>query len=155
MTTRRLAATFAAWLLVSIGLWQSDADPSVIALAGIVAVAAAAGLAAFDLFRSTRSIRWPLPPGSTTSNDADDQRVPRTLGDVERAVRSRPTELESRLVALVDDRLHARHGIDRRVAPRAADDALTPALRGLVGGRRGRQAGRPDLETILSDIEAL
>ena len=155
MTRTRLLVTFAAWLVLSIALWQNDADPSVIALAGIVAVVAAVGLVAFDLLRAERSIRWPLPPSWDVSTDAHDQRIPSTLGDVDAAVRSDSAELRSRLVALVDDRLITDHGIDRGIAPRAADDALTPTLRDLVTGRRDRRAGHRDLDTILNDIEAL
>ncbi len=155
MTRRRIISTLIAWLLLSITLWLSDADPSVIALAGIVAVAAAIGLVVFDLGAAGQTILWPRPPESKPAGEPRTERIPRPLNDVHGAVRSQPTGLRRRLVALVDDRLVTRHGVDRRDAPAIADDVLTPALRKLVASSTGRIESIRELATIIDEIEAL
>jgi hypothetical protein len=155
VTRLRVISTLVAWLLLSIALWLSDADPSVFALAGIVAVAAAIGLVVFDLGTAGQTILWPRSPESKPARNRPaepgrrwrlqtdpksslavgelrTERIPRPLNDVYAAVRSHPTGLRARLVALVDDRLVTRHGVERRAAPASADDVLTPELRKLV-----------------------
>jgi len=155
MTRLRIISTLIAWLLVSIALWLSDADPSVIALAGIVAVAAAVGLVVFDLGTVGQTILWPRPPESRPAGEPRTERIPRPLNDLGWAVRSHPTGLRPRLIALVDDRLVTRHRVDRRAAPAIADDVLTPALRKLVESSTGRIASTRELAVMIDEIEAL
>jgi len=155
MTRLRIISTLIAWLLLSIALWLSDADPSVIALAGIVAVAAAIGLVVFDLGSAGQTIMWPRPPESKPAGDPPTERIPRPLIDLGWAVRSHPTGLRPRLIALVDDRLVTHHRVDRRDAPASADDVLTPALRKLVASSTGRIGSTREIAAMIDDIEAL
>ena len=85
----------------------------------------------------------------------DGPRIPWTLRDVDARVRSEPVELHRTLVDLIDDRLHAHHGIDRRSTPDAADRVLTPALRAVIEGRSRRVRDERTLWSILNDIEDL
>jgi hypothetical protein len=155
VTRLRVILTLVAWLLLSIALWLSDADPSVFALAGIVAVAAAIGLVVFDLGTAGQTIPWPRSPGSEPAGELPTERIPRPLDDVYAAVRSHPTGLRPRLIALVDDRLATRHGVERRAAPASADDVLTPALRKLVASSTGRIGSPRELAAIIDEIEEL
>ena len=154
MTRLRVLVTLVVWLLLSAALWLSDADPSVIALVGIVAVAATIGLVVFDLGTATQSVVWPSPPQPKPAGSSAEP-VPRPLNDVHGAVRAHPTGLRPRLVALVDDRLALHHGIDRRADPSRADAVLTPALRALVGSSSRRIRSSRELATIIDEIEAL
>jgi hypothetical protein len=155
MTRLRIISTLIAWLLLLIALWLSDADPSVIALAGIVAVASAMGLVVFDLGTAGQTILWPRPPESKPGGEPRTESIPRPLNDLGWAVRSHPTGLRPRLVALVDDLLVTRHRVDRRSAPAIADDVLTPALRKLVASSTGRVESTRKLAAVIDEIEAL
>ena len=155
MTTVRVLSSLTAWLLVSTALWLSDAQPSVIALAGIVAVVAVFALVVFDLGTAWQPIRWRRPPDSEAPGGPHAERIPRPLRDVDVAVRSHPDEMRPRLAALVEQRLLSRHGIDRRTAPAMADDVLTPALRELVTRPTGRIRGTMELKALIDEIEAL
>jgi len=155
MTRNRLLVIVGAWLVSWVALWLSDADPSAVALAGIVAVVAAAILAAVDLGRSARRIAWPLPPESSQPAAVAGERVPRTLHGIDAVVRSQPAELHRRLVDLVDDRISAHHDVDRRATPELADRLLSPALRRIVAAPPRRTPTERELWDILNDIEAL
>jgi hypothetical protein len=63
--------------------------------------------------------------------------------------------LRESLVSLVDDRLSAEHGIDRRTDPRAAGDVLGHELSRFVADPGGLRWRRRDLERIVARIEAL
>lgn len=153
MTRNRLLAIVGAWLLLWVALWLSNADPSAVALAGIVVVIAAAGLVAVDLGRTVQRVTWPLPPES--SQPLDNQRVPRTLHGIDAVVRAQPTELRQRLVDLIDDRIRTHHDIDRGTNPELADGLLTPALRRIVADPPRRPPTERELWGILNDIEEL
>ncbi|MGI9623508.1 MAG: hypothetical protein ACR2PK_11775 [Acidimicrobiales bacterium] len=155
MTRRRLIASVISWLALSIALWLSDAEPSVIALAGIVAVVAAIGIVVFDLGTTAQTLAWPPPAQSKPAGDVQTESIPRPLKDVHGAVRSHPDGLRPRLVALVDDRLTTHKGIDRQAAPAIADDVLTPALRNLVASSSHRIGSTREVATIIDEIEAL
>jgi hypothetical protein len=154
MTRLRLLATVAAWVILSIALWLSDADPAVIPLAGIVAVIAAAGLVAVDLGTSVQQVHWPAPTTWDPSATVAGSDTTRTLRYVDMAVRSNSRELHDRIVELVDDRVLAHHDIDRRVDPHAADQLLSPAIRRFLDGPQRRITDR-ELQTVLNEIEAL
>lgn len=152
MTRIRILSTLIVWLVVSLALWLTDADPSVFALAGIVAVVSAIGLVLFDLGGSAQTVRWPRPPEPNPAEESLTERIPRPLRDVEGAVRSHPTGLWPRLAALVEHRLATRHR-DRGVTP--DDDVLTPSLRRLVVSPTGRIRSTRELTALIDEIEAL
>lgn len=154
MTRHRFLVVVSVWLVSWAALWLSDADPSAVALAGVVAVIGAAALVAADLGRSVRRVVWPLPPESAQHATAA-ERVPRTLHGVDAVVRSQPAELHRRLVALVDDRISIHHDVDRSTDPERADGLLTPVLRRLVAGPPRRTPTERELWDVLNDIEAL
>jgi len=155
MTPVRVISSLVAWLLVSVALWLSDAEPSVIALAGVVAVVAALGLVVFDLSAIAQSIRWPQPADPEPSGGPLAERIPRPLREIHVSIRSHPDGLRPRLIALVDQRLLNGHGIDRLAEPIMADDLLTPELHELVTSTAGRIRNSVDLSRLIDEIEAL
>jgi hypothetical protein len=151
VTLARISVAIGAWGLLSLALWVSDAEPAVAVLAGVAAAIAVAGATAFDLAVMTSDVKWRKGQAAPPA----DQRATKLQRLMNARVRYDSTELEERLVALVDDRLLANKGIDRASMPEAAAEVLTPRLRDLVAGRRRGIAVPRELQRILTDIEDL
>jgi hypothetical protein len=143
------------WLLITLPLGLTGAEPEVIALAGVILAGSAVIVSAFDLSGELSPVPWTrrsrMPPRSPGSNwRSVTLRRQMTSGDG-----SSSTELRTQLVSLVDDRLAAAHGVDRALAPGQADALLTPTLRRLVAEPRSSRMGLRELRRVVTDIEAL
>jgi hypothetical protein len=151
----RLIVVAALWLLITLPLGLTGAEPEVIALAGVLLAGSAVIVFAFDLSGELIPVPWTrrsrLPPRSPGSNwRSVTLRRQMTSGE-----RAGSTELRTQLVSLVDDRLAAHHRVDRAQSPSQADAVLTPALRRLVAEPRSSALGLRELRRIVADIEAL
>lgn len=151
MTRRRVWTVAGSWLVLSLALWASDAEPEVVVLAGLVAALAAGGFACFDLARITFPITWTRRQAAL----AQDERAVGLRRKLNAGAQYDSTELHDSLVTIIDDRLLAHRGIDRHRAPDEAAEVLTPRLRALVAGRRRGITAPRELERLLTDIEDL
>jgi hypothetical protein len=143
------------WLLITVPLGLTGAEPEVIALAGVMLAVASLIVSSMDLASELSPVPWTRrsrrPQGSAGSSwRSVALRRQMSSGDG-----AGTTELRSQLVSLVDDRLAARHRIDRTTAPERAAAVLTPALRQLVAEPRSAGMGLRELRRIVADIEAL
>jgi hypothetical protein len=155
MTWWRVGLTVAAWGVLTVSLWASDADPAVVVLGGAVAVVSASMFAGLDLARSAVGVKWPERDVGAGSVKDRDRRVSSFMSIASTTARLDSTHLHDTLVELIDDRLQAHHGIDRARAPEDANAVLTPTLQQLVARPRRRVAMPRELRQVLSDIEAL
>lgn len=153
MSRARLVTVVVVWWGLWLVLLASDARPDVVLLGGVVAVSAAGILATLDATRVVDHLEWTRPP-ERRPEPSDDPRVARLRHQVSGARWQQSRELTDALVALVDDRLQQRHGIDRAADPVAADAVLTPALRRLVADDGRTLPGIRELRRILTDLEA-
>lgn len=155
MTTRRLVAVVSLWLILTLSLLVSDADPAIPVLAGLVAVVAAAVFVVIDVALSTGSIDW--AHGNRTRERAveTDQRVKKLRRDARAADNTDSRVIETTLIALVDNALIDRHRIDRSRDSKAAEPVLSEPLRDLTAGSRRRSRSPRDLQRLLTEIEAI
>ena len=155
MTRRRIVVVVSLWLLLSLSLLGTDADPAVPVLAGIVAVFAAAVFVVADVALPAGSVDW--AHGSRTRERAveTDQRVTKLRRDARAAVSTDSHAIEATLITLVDEALLERRGIDRSRDPEAAARVLSEPLRELTAGSRRRLGSPHDLQRLLTDIEAI
>ena len=155
MIRRRVITITVSWLVVVFLLWVSDSQPAAFAVGGIVAAIATIIYVTFDVVAEPVRVDWggndrpPPPPPSA------DPRVVDLRRQVQAAWRADSTRVADTLVALVDDRLSAHHGIDRAANPDAAAQLLSPALRHLISPTRRPAITPRELNRILTDIEAL
>ena len=154
MTRVRVLAVVGVWVVLVGSLWATDADPAPLPLAGIVAVGAALGFAAFDLGKAARWVTWPRRRTWSPTVERSDARAVELRRQARLPARHEESELDERLIALVDDRLMARHAIAGARSPEAAP-LLAPALTRLVAGRRRRAGAAGELHQIVSAIEEL
>jgi hypothetical protein len=154
VTRIRVGVAVVSWIVLVGALAIDDAQPNLVALAAIVAVVVAFVATAIDLGRAIRPVRWTRPLRVAQPVRDPDARVQVLRQQVRAATLYRSGDVRLAMVAIVDDRLLAHHGIDRHVDPDAADAVLTERLCRLVrdAGPRGRA---PDLSAILDDIERL
>ena len=155
MTRRRALGTAAAWLVLSILLTIGGARPAVAVIAGIVAAVAALFFVMVDLSHEVTSHHWHRRSRGPRFEPGSDRWGLKVRQQLNRAERFGSTELSDVLVRLVDDRLLEHRSIDRASDEAAANLALTPTLRRLVGEPRYRITGLRDLDRIVADIEAL
>ena len=169
MIRRRVITIAATWIVLVFLLWVSDSRPAAFAIGGIVAALATIIYVAFDVVAEPVRVDWggndvsvavgiaakggndrpPPPPPSA------DPRVVDLRRQVQAAWRTDSTRVADTLVALLDDRLAAHHGIDRAANPNAAAQLLSPALRHLIAPTRRPTITTRELQRILTDIEAL
>lgn len=142
------------WLVLSVSLAATNAQPAVLVLAGIVAVVSAVILVMFDLSNAVIRVGWTRPRQVRRSTRGSDPRVSSLRTELYDARWFGSAELRGTLVDLVDDRLLAHRHIDRATDPAAAMEALTPILRHLVAAQRPAAAVR-QLGRIITDIESL
>lgn len=143
-----------AWLVLSVSLAATNAQPAVLVLAGIVAVVSAVILVMFDLSNAVIRVGWTRPRQVRRTTRGSDPRVSSLRTELYDARWFGSAELRGTLVDLVDDRLLAHRHIDRATDPAAAMEALTPILRHLVAAQRPAAAVR-QLGRIITDIESL
>jgi hypothetical protein len=155
VTRWRALATVGVWLVVSISLAATNARPSVLVLAGIVAVVSTLVLVMFDLANAVIQVEWPRPQRVFRSTRGRDERVNSLRTQLYDGRWFGSAELSETLVDLVDDRLLAHRHIDRATDPAAAMAALTPTLRQLVAGHRRSAVAARQLDRIITDIESL
>lgn len=155
MTRQRVLVTAFVWGVLVVALWSSNASPVEAVLGGIVAAIAATVFVVFDLAADIGRVEWIRRSRTPPSSGASDRRVESFRRDARGAWLTGSTEINEMLVELVDDRLLARHRIDRRADPTAADELLTPTLRRLLAGPRRQVAAVRELQQIVTDIEAL
>ncbi len=151
MTPRRFFAATAIWVLLSVALWASDAEPAIAILGGLMAACAVGAVLALDLVVAVSSVEW--RKGRPTAEA--DERAMKLQRLMNARVRYDSTDLDDRLVALIDERLAANHGMDRATTPDEASAMLTPRLQQVVAGRHKGIAVPRRLRAILSDIEEL
>jgi hypothetical protein len=155
MNRQRLTVIVLLWLLITVPLGLTGAEPEVIALAGVMLAAAALIVSSMDLASELSPVPWTRrsrrPQGSAGSSWRS-VALRRQMSSGERAG---STELRTQLLSLVDDRLVAHHRIDRVTAPSQADALLTPSLRRLVAEPRSAGMGLRELRRVVADIEAL
>lgn len=154
MTRWRALVMVCAWLVLSVSLAATNAQPAVLVLAGIVAVVSAVILVMFDLSNAVIRVGWTRPRQVRRSTRGSDPRVSSLRTELYDARWFGSAELRGTLVDLVDDRLLAHRHIDRATDPAAAMEALTPILRHLVAAQRPAAAVR-QLGRIITDIESL
>ncbi len=155
MTRVRVVLVVGAWALLVLALWVSDARPAVLVLGGMVAAGATAIFVMLDLTDAIVEVEWTRRSRRQSDVRPTDPRVSQLRRKAQGAWWSGSTEIGDTLVELVDDRLLAHHHIDRATDPDAANAVLGPTLRTLVGGPRLKSASPRELNTILSEIEAL
>ncbi|HEX2784017.1 MAG TPA: hypothetical protein VHN36_10560 [Ilumatobacteraceae bacterium] len=154
MTRWRALVMVCVWLVLSVSLAATNAQPAVLVLAGIVAVVSAVILVMFDLSNAVIRVGWTRPRQVRRSTRGSDPRVSSLRTELYDARWFGSAELRGTLVDLVDDRLLAHRHIDRATDPAAAMEALTPILRHLVAAQRPAAAVR-QLGRIITDIESL
>jgi hypothetical protein len=154
VTRWRALVMVCVWLVLSVSLAATNAQPAVLVLAGIVAVVSAVILVMFDLSNAVIRVGWTRPRQVRRSTRGSDPRVSSLRTELYDARWFRSAELRGTLVDLVDDRLLAHRHIDRATDPAAAMEALTPILRHLVAAQRPAAAVR-QLGRIITDIESL
>ena len=136
MTRGWIGAGVAAWIVLSVSLWVSDASPDVVVLAGVVAVAVGGTFAAVGLGRAVATIRWPATGPNPAMPVEPDRRIVRFRRDARNAVRSDSTDLHARLSALVGEHPDG-----------------SAATRRLAAGPNRRIGSARELDRILSDLE--
>lgn len=155
MTRRRLVVVLSMWLVLSLLLFGTDADPAIPVLAGLVAVLAAAVFVVVDVAMSAGSVDWSRGYRTRERAVETDQRVAKLRRDARAAVSTDSRAIETTLITLVDDALLERRGIDRTRDPQAAERVLSEPLRELTAGTRRRLGSPRDLQRLLTDIEAI
>ncbi len=140
------------WLVVVLVLWAIGARPAVVVIGGVVAVVVATVVLAVDLVRGTERLDW--SSAAATSTAARSRPTPLTTL-LERERRHGSAELRNRLLALVDDRLSAHHGIDRASDPVGAHRLLSPTLVGLTSEPPQKIGSMRTLQRIVTELEAL
>lgn len=155
MTPRRIVVVASVWLLLSLSLLGSDADPAIPVLAGLVAVLASAVFVIVDVGLATGSVDWVRGTRVRERAVQTDARVAELRRDARASVTTDSRVVEATLITLVDDALFDRHQIDRSRDPGAADRVLSERLRTLVAGSSRRSLSPRDLQRLLTDIEAL
>jgi hypothetical protein len=155
MTWRRAASVLVGWLLLVLLLAVSDARPAVWVLGGIVAAIGSAVFVLVDLADSVEEEEWTRRARRQSPVRSPDARVSSVRRKAQGSWWSGASDIGTTLVELVDDRLLAHHHVDRTTDPTAATALLTPALRDLVAAPRRASFSPRDLQTLLSDIEAL
>lgn len=153
MTRFRLGVTFALWAVVVLALAGSDAQPQVVLLSGLVVAACAASFSIIDLLRGGAALTWARAPEPVVIS-LDDESVIEIARQIRTSHRS-SSALRDTLLAVVDQRLVDRHGIDRAVQPEAALAELGPGLAALVRQPRNRISVPEDLDQLLDEIEAM
>ena len=137
MTRGWISAGVAAWVVLSLSLWVSDASPDVVVLAGVVAAAVGATFAAAGLGRAVAMLRWPASGPNPDMPVEPDRRIVRFQRDARNAVRSESDDLHARLSAL------------------AAENPDRSAVTGRLAAGPSRRVGTArELDRLLSDLEA-
>jgi hypothetical protein len=155
VTRVRVLVAVSVWVLLSVGLWASDADPAVLLLGAVVAAVVVAIVVAIDLVTAGSGLEWTRPPTATLPVSADDPVVTSLRRQIHGASWGGSTMLRDTLLDAIDERLLAGRQIDRSNDPAAATAALTPRLRRFVERQRRREVAPGELRQILTDIEAL
>lgn len=154
MSRLHVAVAAAVWAVLVVSLGLAEAAPQAIALAGIVAAGSAAVVTVADMTAAPAAVARNRRSRRSRGVGSDAQTVA-----LRRQVRSTrvlgSTELHDTLVALVDDRLVAHHGIDRSTDPAEAERVLDPVLRRLVSSGRSRSIPVRELRRIVEAIEEL
>ena len=156
--TRRAVTVFVIWVVVYAVSAAADTDPQPVLLAALIVLLASVLWLATDLADHVVPAKWETWTMSLRSRRGADVRVgvlQRALSDV--ATRQDVDRLHPVLVALVDDRLAAHHGIDRTTDASRAATVLGPELSDFV-----RRAPSPVqlgshvyLSSVLDRIEQL
>lgn len=154
MIRRIVLGGTAIWVLLAVSLWASGWKPSVISLAGIIAVITALGAVTVRLAIAAPLVRWPERK-EWAAPSKEDKRVTSFVGSMQWSDWNDTTKTRDTLIQILDDRLLERHGIDRHANAEAAERSLTPSLRRLVGEPTRRLARASELRAILTDLEAL
>ena len=148
-------AVVAAAVVVGAAWWGMDPQP--VLLGALVLVVLGGAWAVRRVARSTvPAVVW--PPAHPAE---DDHRIDWQVAALRIRVEFGATEpgssdrLRESLVAIVDDRLKAEHGIDRWEDPQAARAVLGDDLARFVVDPGGTPWRRKDLERIVTRIEAL
>ncbi len=155
MTRRRVAIALALWLLLSIELLRSDAQPSLLVLAAIIALIATGVFLAIDLSKEIVAVEWPTHSSHAPVDTSLQKRADRLRADASGAAGAYTTTLHDTLVALVDDRLLANHGVNRLADPQAANELLPASIQRLLDGPDRRTSSTNELSKLLRDIEEL
>ena len=155
---RRAITLLVIWAVVYAISAAADTDPQPVVLAAAIALLAGVLWSAADLVDHVVPARWETWTVSLRSRRGADVRVSaiqRALTDV--ATRQDVERMHPTLVALVDDRLAAHHGIDREAEPQRAGEVLGPELADFV--RRApppvRFGDHAYLSALLTRIEQL
>jgi hypothetical protein len=151
-----VGAVVAAGVVVAVAAWW-NMDPQPVLLGALVLVVLGGAWAVGAVARSTAPpVAWPPAQPAEDDHRIDWQvaalRIRVEFGATERGSSDR---LRESLVAIVDDRLEAEHGIDRREDPQAARAVLGDDLSRFVVDPGGSPWRRKDLERIVTRIEAL
>jgi hypothetical protein len=148
-----VASSGAAWAFTA---WV-DLRPRPVVLAGVIAAGFAVSWTFTDLVPIVGRIEWAAPWRRIDARHGLDPRflqTARLLRDDDRADVARRVHRD--LIRVIDDRLMAGHGIDRRTDPDRADSVLGPDLVEYVAGPpHPRQLSPRHLDIILTRIEAL
>jgi hypothetical protein len=155
MTRLRVVVVIVLWIVLSVGLWASEASPAVLLLGAVVAAVVATIVVTIDLVTATCDLKWISRPTATPSVGADDPLVRSLRRQIHGASWGGSTMLRDTLIDAIDERLLVHHQIDRSTDPGAATMALTPRLRRFVERQRRREVAPGELRKILTDIEAL
>lgn len=155
MTSARVAVAAAVWLLLWGALALADARPDPLLLAAIVAVAAVGLVVCRDLFDAVNPIDWVGPYEIGPNRRGRDARVDTLRRQLDGAPWLSRQSIGDVLVELIDDRLLARHDVDRYEDPEAAATLLTPRLQRVVRDQRRVSPILRDIDRIIDDIEAL
>lgn len=155
MTRLRAIVIVALWVLLSLGLWASDASPAVLLLGAVIAVAVAVVVVSIDLATAIAGVEWTSRPTSVPADPADDPVVTSLRRQIHAASWGGSNQLRDTLLDVIDERLVAHHRIERAADPAAATAVLTPRLRRFVERQRRREVAPGELRQILTDIEAL
>lgn len=155
MTRLRALVVVTIWVLLSLGLWASDASPAVLLLGAVIAVAVAVVVVSIDLATAISGVEWTSRPTSVPADVSDDPVVTSLRRQIRAASWGGSTQLRDTLLEVIDERLLAHHRIDRAADPAAATAVLTPRLRRFVERQRRREVAPGELRQILTDIETL
>lgn len=155
MTRLRALVVVTIWVLLSLGLWASDASPAVLLLGAVIAVAVAVVVVSMDLATAISGVEWTSRPTSVPADVSDDPVVTSLRRQIHTASWGGSTQLRDTLLEVIDERLLAHHRIDRAADPAAATAVLTPRLRRFVERQRRREVAPGELRQILTDIETL
>lgn len=159
-TSWRVRATIATvlWLAMVIALVAMQMRPSVPLLAGVTLAIVSSLWMLLDLADVAAPVSWVASRDAGGTGRGADPRVRLLHRQLTESLASDGGgALRRDLVALIDDRLHTVHGIDRATEPGRAGEQLEPALRMLVTDSSS-SAGLTDprqLAAILAAIEVL